>query len=125
MQVSISAQLRGRRVRTKKGRMEPTGPESTKAIGERLRWTRLALNFRTQVAICRKITNDPNFAQVWNNWEKGRERIAIDNALMLVQRFRLSLDWIYLGDDRLLAADLRDRIEEISKSERNSAKLTA
>jgi hypothetical protein len=105
--------------------MEPTGPESTKAIGERLRWTRLALKFKTQVAICRKITSDPNFAQVWNNWEKGRERIAIDNALMLVQKFRLSLDWIYLGDDRLLAADLRDRIEEISKADRTRAKLTA
>lgn len=102
--------------------MEPSGPESTKAIGDRLRLTRLALDFRTQVGICRKISDDPNFAQVWNNWEKGRERIAIDNALMLCNKFRLSLDWIYRGDDGLLPAKLAAKIADITKAEQEKAK---
>jgi transcriptional regulator with XRE-family HTH domain len=102
--------------------MEPDGPESTKAIGQRLRWTRLALNFRYQADIARKISDDPNFAQVWNNWEKGRDRISVDNAIMLVRKFRLSLDWIFLGDDARLARELSDRIAEIRKADPPPAK---
>jgi transcriptional regulator with XRE-family HTH domain len=121
MQVSFSPQLRGNVVGYRTESMEPSGPESTKAIGERLRLTRLALNFRTQAAICRKISEDKNFAQVWNNWEKGRDRINVDNAILLCQKFRLTLDWIYRGDNGMLPAALATRIEEVAKADKKKA----
>lgn len=87
------------------------GPESTEEIGKRLKWTREALGY-SQAAISREISTDPNFPQVWNNWERGRDRISVDNALILCQKFRLSLDWIYRGDDGLLPAKLVRGIED-------------
>lgn len=119
MQVSKSSELAAARPNAKKARM--SGPESKEAIGERLRWTRLALGFQKQVDICRDI-GDEGMAQAWNNWESGRDRIGLDNALMLCRRYRLSLDWIYTGNDGNLPASLARRIADIRASEKRPAK---
>src|SRR5688572_27378580 len=92
-------------------------PESKKAVGERLRLTRLALGFESQVEICRRISDEPNYPQLWNNWEKGRERLSIDNAVVLVRLFRLTLDWIFLGDDSGLPFKLADRIAVLRRQQ--------
>lgn len=116
MQASISAKWRGKRNSAKNRAM--AGPESTEKIGERLRLTRLALGFSKQVEICRAL-GDEGLAQAWNNWERGRERISVDYALSLCRRFRLSLDWIYLGEDGLLPSKLQKQISDLaSKSEK-------
>lgn len=109
MQALSSAQWSRRGKFAKKRRM--SGPESTEEIGKRLKWTREALGY-SQAAISREISTDPNFAQVWNNWERGRDRISVDNALTLCAKFKLSLDWIYRGEDGLLPAKLVRAIEE-------------
>lgn len=110
MQASSLAQWPRRRKFAKKPRM--AGPESTEEIGKRLKWTREALGY-SQAAISREISpTDPNFAQVWNNWERGRDRISVDNALILCQKFKLSLDWIYRGEDGLLPAKLARAIHD-------------
>lgn len=76
----------------------PYDPFLKEAIGERLRLTRLALGFHTQISIVRAL-NRPNItAAHWNNWESGRVRMGVDYALVLKHQFGLSLDWIYQGE---------------------------
>lgn len=101
-----------------------SGPESIEEIGKRLRWTREALGFNSQVGICRDL-GDENLAQAWNNWERGRDRIAVENAIMLVRKYRLTLDWIYLGDDRRIEAEVAREIEKIRKRELEPASRPA
>jgi transcriptional regulator with XRE-family HTH domain len=101
--------------------VEPDGPESNAAIGNRLRWSRLALGFKQQVDICRKISDDPDFTASWNNWEKGRTRPGVDNAILLVKLFGLTLDWIFLGDDRRLPRELADEIDRIRRAEQSGS----
>lgn len=47
----------------------------------------------------------------WSNYEKSR-RPGLDAALLLVRRFpHLTLEWIYRGDPRGMAADVFDKLE--------------
>lgn len=89
-----------------------SGPESTEKVAERLRITRLALGFPKQIDICRDL-GDEGLAQAWNNWEKGRERISVNSAIALVRKYRLTLDWIFLGIDDGIPAKVARQIEEI------------
>lgn len=58
----------------------------------------------TQVEICRRAGITPS---AWSNWEKGaKNRPDLNEALKLVAEFRLTLDWIYLGDPSGLPRDL-------------------
>jgi transcriptional regulator with XRE-family HTH domain len=98
-----------------------SGPESTAEIGRRLRWTRIALELN-QAEMARSLSSDPNFAQIWNNWERGRDRPGLDNALLLAHQHQVSLDWIYLGDDGNLPAKLARKIEEVRRAEVPPAK---
>lgn len=121
MQASSLAQWPRRRSGAKTRTM--SGPESTEEIGKRLRWTRKALDFK-QVEICRDL-GDESLAQAWNNWEKGRDRISVENATMLVHKYRITLDWIYLGDDSGIPAKLARRISEIRAAGESPAKRPA
>jgi transcriptional regulator with XRE-family HTH domain len=88
-----------------------SGPESNLEIGRRLRWTRIALELN-QAELARSLSDDPGFAQVWNNWERGRDRPSLDNAMLLVRKYRVSLDWIFHGDDGNLPAKLARGIDK-------------
>lgn len=70
-------------------------PPSTglQAIGGRLRLLRLASGL-SQVSWCRLVGSS---VQAWNNYERGRKRISIDQALHLSIKTGASLDWIYRG----------------------------
>ena len=78
-------------------------------IGERLRITRQALG-KTQVAFCKAPNIEPN---TYNQHERGRSRPGIGSALALCNAHRLSLDWIYLGDDSNLPASLSETIKKM------------
>lgn len=96
-------------------------PESNLEIGKRLRWTRLALGM-SQVGIARELMPDDEYAaQVWNNWEKGRDRPSVDSALLMVKKYRLSLDWIYVGDDSMLPSHLAKAIAEARTKDSKAA----
>jgi transcriptional regulator with XRE-family HTH domain len=88
-------------------------PTSVAAIGERLKWTRLALG-NTQVEMARLIGSATN-GQAWENYEAGRRRISIDHASPLCRKCRLSLDWIYHGEMDKLPDDVRAAIEQVMK----------
>jgi transcriptional regulator with XRE-family HTH domain len=59
----------------------------------RLKQTRLALN-RSQASFCQLVCIEP---QAWNNCERGRSRIGVDQAVKVCEATGVSLDWIYRG----------------------------
>lgn len=64
------------------------------AIGRRLKATREALGLN-QRQLCQRASVATN---TYNQWEKGKSRPELDEAIKLVDEFDLTLDWIYLGD---------------------------
>lgn len=78
-----------------------------KEIGERLRLTREALGL-TQAEFARK---SKVAASAYNQYEKGKMRPAVDQAIKIRDTYKLTLDWIYLGDNSGLTAALSDAIK--------------
>jgi DNA-binding XRE family transcriptional regulator len=81
-------------------------------IAERLRKIREALGMN-QAEFARRAGMSRN---AYNAYEKARERPALDQALRLCDTYKLTLDWIYRGDDSGLRADLADAIRAITKA---------
>ena len=69
-------------------------PESIEAIADRLKRTREAMGFYNQAEWCRLVGIDTN---AWNNYEKARNRISIDQAIKVCQATGVTTDWIYRG----------------------------
>jgi len=82
-------------------------PYSVQAVADRMRLTRVALGL-TQAAIGRLAGIG---AQAWNNNERGRGRISLDQALKLCVATGVSLDWIYRGEMRGLPHELAVKIQ--------------
>jgi hypothetical protein len=81
-------------------------------IARRLRLLRIAKagdDRGDQAAFCREIGVMP---QSSNGYELERNgRIGLDMALKLVDRWNVTLDWIYLGDKRAMPHSLMIEIE--------------
>lgn len=93
-------------------RMTATGERSMKAIGERLRVTREALGLsQAHFAKAAKVS-----ASAYNQYERGRMRPAIDQAIRLCEGHKLTLDWIYRGDNSGLQAPLQTAIKAIRQA---------
>jgi hypothetical protein len=70
--------------------------ETNKEIGARLTLTRRALGYDRQTEFVEALNAVFSVSpQRWNNYETGRERIAVPVALALCDRFGLSFDWIF------------------------------
>ncbi len=84
-------------------RSDPPNPAPFADIAARLRWHRAheGLN-QSDYAAAAGLKR----AQL-SNWESGQYRLSLDGALALNARFGLSLDFLYLGRDEMLALDLR------------------
>lgn len=95
-----------------KTRMTATGDRSMTMIGERLRISREALGL-TQAEFARRAKVSPT---AYNQYEKGRMRPAIDQAIKLRDAHKLTLDWIYLGDNSGLRSSLADAIKAIRQA---------
>ncbi|MBI1202650.1 MAG: hypothetical protein GC182_09085 [Rhodopseudomonas sp.] len=92
-----------------------TSPESLDEVADRLELTRRALGYPTQASFATAAGMTP---QKWNNYVSKRgDRIPIDKALLLCQRFGLSLDWIYRGDMGALPVRLAKEIEVLRAGE--------
>ena len=50
----------------------------------------------------------------WGNFESAVGRIGIDAALTLTRELRVPLDWIYLGEEAWLSANLRDQLRAVA-----------
>jgi ribosome-binding protein aMBF1 (putative translation factor) len=79
---------------------------TAKNIGRRLCRTREALGL-SQAEFCRQIGVERN---VYNPFEKGRRRITLEVATKIRDRYGISLDWIYLADQRALPSDLYQKL---------------
>lgn len=82
---------------------------SARAIGIRLRITREAIGLN-QVKFARAAGLS---AAAYNQLEKGKSRPSIDAAIRLCKAHRLTLDWIYMGDNSGLVAWLAELIRAI------------
>lgn len=85
------------------------GARSFKAVGDRLRLTREALEL-SQADVCRRCEIGAN---TYSQYESGISRPTVENALRLVDAYGLSLDWIYRGEPGELKSSLLDKIKEL------------
>ena len=89
-----------------------TGDRALKAIGERLRLTREAMGL-TQAEFARQARVSPS---AYNQYEKGRIRPAIDQAVRMREAHKITLDWIYCGDNSGLRVQLADAIKALRQT---------
>lgn len=82
---------------------------SLEAIGQRLRITRQVLGL-PQHTFCERAGIAAN---TYNQYEMGRKRPSVDNAIALTRTYRLTLDWIYLGDHSGLRYETADAIKAL------------
>lgn len=84
-----------------------TNPSSLQAIAARLKILREALDLN-QASWCRLIGVETN---TWNNYERGRRRISVDEARRVRTSTGATLDYIYEGDAGALPVQLAMKIQ--------------
>lgn len=90
--------------------MDKTKDDQTlAAIGSRLEITRQVFGLK-QIAFAARAKIPQN---TYNQYEMGRKRPSLDNALALCDEYDLTLDWIYRGDPSGLRYDLASAIKSI------------
>ena len=77
-------------------------------IARRLVQTRLALGYKTQRALTDQIGI---WSHLYNPFERGSRRISLGVALLIWEKFGVSLDWIYCGDATGLPASLYKKLK--------------
>ena len=78
------------------------------AMAKRLIQTRRALGYDTQ----RGLTDEIGIlSHQYNRFETGDRRVSLGIALLIYDRFGVSLDWIYCGDPAGLPASLYRKIK--------------
>ena len=81
------------------------------AVGRRLTNLRHALGLtQRQLAAILNITGPR-----WANYEVGTSRIPVDIALRLVEKWEVSLDWIYYGNGAIMPKPLLRKIKAAAK----------
>ena len=81
------------------------------AIGRRLSNLRHALDLtQRQLAVILNVTGPR-----WANYEVGTSRIPVDIALRLVEKWEVSLDWIYYGNGTIMPKPLLRKIKSAAK----------
>lgn len=82
------------------------------AVGHRLRLTRIALGYDQGVFA----TEAGLSASAYNQYETGRKLPSVAAASALVDRYGLTLDWIFLGDANNLRYELASSIHALQTS---------
>ena len=70
-------------------------PNTTKQIARRLTQLMEALKI-TAAELCRQTGIATNR---WSQYETGKRPITLDAALILCDKYGITLDWIFLGDE--------------------------
>lgn len=93
-------------------------------MAERLELTRRALGYDGQTEFCDAVSTHFSLTpQRWNNYERGRERITVDVAMALCDRFGLTMDWIYRNQRQGLPADIAKALEQYEIMEMRRRRL--
>jgi len=87
----------------------PSDGRGKSAVGERLRLTREALGLQ-QNEFCERADIKPN---TYNQYETGSNFPSLENAHKLCDTYRLTLDWIYRGDNSGLEYRLGEAIKAL------------
>lgn len=82
------------------------------AIGKRLELTRQVYGL-AQGDFCAKAKIAPN---TYNQYERGKKRPTVENAIALCDTYDLTLDWIYRGDPSGLRYNLADAIKALKQA---------
>ena len=90
---------------------------SPRSIGERLMLTRNVFGM-TQTEFGKGAGIKKS---TYNQYENGKERPSLDEAIKLCEKYGLTLDWIYRGDTRGLGPDLCAAIEAMQRTRSRSA----
>jgi transcriptional regulator with XRE-family HTH domain len=85
-------------------------PLTTSEVGKRLRATRQALDIH-QAGIARIANISP---QAWSNYEGGRRKPEMKEAVHLCELFALTLDWIFRGRIDTLPRELAKKIRAVA-----------
>jgi transcriptional regulator with XRE-family HTH domain len=81
-------------------------------VGARLRLVRRALGLPAG-----RLADEMGVAAPrWSQWENGRHPPDIRAMIRLVRRYRVSLDYLYLGDESGLPRRLLDAIHDVSRN---------
>lgn len=83
--------------------MPRTIPYAPDEVGERIRILRVAFGFKTQAAFAEHIGAKRGEVAAW---ESGGRRPSIEKAEPIVERFRVTLDWLFLGNSAKLDHDV-------------------
>ncbi len=81
------------------------------AVGRRLSHLRRALGLTQRQLAARLNITGPR----WANYEVGTSRIPVDIALRLVEKWEVSLDWIYYGNEAMMPEQLLKAIKAAAK----------
>lgn len=86
--------------------------DSLEAIGMRLKLTRQVTGLQ-QNEFCERAGIAAN---AYNQYEKAKKRISLDNALALCKAYGLTLDWIYRGDPGGLRHETAEAIKSLYRA---------
>jgi Predicted transcriptional regulators len=87
------------------------------AIGRRLAMTREVFGMQqNDFADGAKIADN-----TYNQYENGKKRPSLENAMKLCDHYGLTLDWIYLGDPSGLRYETANAIKALRQARRGSA----
>lgn len=84
-------------------------------IGRRLKQLREALGdkYKNQTAFAKAIGVAPS---TYSPWENGKRRPEIENALVMKEKFHVTLDYIYAGDTGGLSIKLEQAINAVKSA---------
>lgn len=92
--------------------MEKFEGTSLEAIGLRLELTRQVFGV-PQNDFCEKAGIAPN---TYNQYERGKKRPTVENAIALCETYDLTLDWIYRGDPSGLRYKTADALKALRQA---------
>jgi transcriptional regulator with XRE-family HTH domain len=79
-------------------------------IGAQLRTLREAFGYDQARAFCQFVGFSD---QALYNYETGKRRISLDEAMKIVAKTGASLDWIYLGVEHALPVHLAEKLRQV------------
>lgn len=80
-----------------------TTPYAPDQVGARIRRLRLVMGYPSQAAFAESIGVKRGELA---SWEAGMRRPSVAKAWPMVRRFRITLDWLFLGDPASLSYEL-------------------
>ena len=91
---------------------DPYEGTSLDAIGRRLQLVR-RVHGMAQNEFCARAGLATN---TYNQYEKGKKRPSVENAIALCEQYGLTLDWIYRGETAGLRFAMSDAINSLRKA---------